>query len=254
MPDAPQTMMPKLRCVIVDDEPLAVELLTNYVARLPNLELVGTATNALEAFGLLQRNAVDLLFLDIQMPRLTGIDFLKTLTRPPLVIMTTAYRQFALDGYELDVVDFLLKPILFERFMKAVGKACQRQSPDSPAHASASGLVAQPHLYVRVEREMMKVLLADIVWIESLKDYVKICTVHGQLVTYMRISALEEKLPRERFLRIHRSFLVATDRITAFSSQAVRTGDTELPIGRNYKNEVLRRLETGPLPADLADR
>ena len=218
MPDAPKPMMPALRCAVVDDEPLAVELLTNYVARLPNLELTGTATNALEAFGLLQHNAVDLLFLDIQMPRLTGIDFLKTLTRPPLVIMTTAYRQFALDGYELDVVDFLLKPILFERFMKAVGKAFQRQLPDSPEPASLPDSVAQAHLYIRVDREMVKVLLADIVWIESLKDYVRICTAHTQFVTYMRISSLEEKLPPDQFFRIHRSFIVAKNRITAFSS------------------------------------
>jgi DNA-binding LytR/AlgR family response regulator len=253
MPDAPQTRTPKLRCAIVDDEPLAIELLTDYVTRLPNLELVGSCTNAIDAFGLVQRNGVDLLFLDIQMPRLTGIDFLKTLSRPPLVIMTTAYRQFALDGYDLDVVDFLLKPILFERFMKAVGKAFQRQLPErsEPALSSESGIL--PYLYIRVDKEMVKVLLTDIVWIESLKDYVKIWTDQRQYVTYMRISILEEKLPHEQFLRIHRSFIVARARITAFSRHSVRLNNLELPVGRSYKNDVIHQLETGPLLLTLTD-
>lgn len=238
-------MIAKLRCVVVDDEPLAVELLTNYVERLPDLDLVGTSANAVEAFGLLQRRAVDLLFLDIQMPRLTGIDFLKTLSRPPMVIMTTAHREFALEGYELDVVDFLLKPISFERFLKSVGKALQRRQPD-PAEPAASlpQPASQSHLYIRVDKEMVKVLLTDILWVESMKDYVKIRAGQHVYVTYLRISYLEETLPPAQFLRIHRSFIVATGQISAFTAYAVRVDGVELPIGRNYRNEVMKRLES----------
>ncbi|MFD2571458.1 LytR/AlgR family response regulator transcription factor [Spirosoma soli] len=236
-------MTPKLRCAVVDDEPLAVELLTSYIARLPDLELVGTSSNAVDAFGLVQRKAVDLLFLDIQMPRLTGIDFLKTLTRPPMVVMTTAYREFALEGYELDVVDFLLKPILFDRFMKGVGKAFQRRLPDTPEAASSNQPTAQSHLYIRVDKEVVKVLLTDILWVESMKDYVKIKTHQQTFVTYLRISYLEETLPSLQFIRIHRSFIVASAKITAFSAYTVRVGTTELPIGRNYRSEVMRYLE-----------
>lgn len=237
--------MINLRCAVVDDEPLAVELLTGYINRLPDLELVDTSSNAVDAFGLLQRKTVDLLFLDIQMPRLTGIDFLKTLSHPPMVIMTTAHREFALEGYELDVVDFLLKPISFERFLKSVGKAFQRRQPETLE--SATDLLqptAQSHLYIRVDKEMVKVLLTDILWVESMKDYVKIRTAQQLYITYLRISYLEETLPSSLFLRIHRSFIVAKDRISAFTAYAVRVDGTELPIGRNYRNEVMKRLES----------
>lgn len=237
-------MMTKLRCAVIDDEPLAAELLTSYISRLPDLELVGTSNNAVDAFGLLQRKAVDLLFLDIQMPRLTGIDFLKTLSRPPMVVMTTAHREFALEGYELDVVDFLLKPISFERFLKSVGKAFQRRIPDVAEPATdAPPSAAQSHLYIRVDKEMVKVLLTDILWVESMKDYVKIRTVQQVYVTYLRISYLEETLPSSQFLRIHRSFIVAKDRISAFTAYCVRVGTMELPIGRNYRHEVTKWLE-----------
>lgn len=244
-------MTPKLRCALVDDEPLALELLTHYVAQLPNLELVGTCTNAVETFELLQSNVVDLLFLDIQMPKMTGIDFLKTLTRPPLVVITTAYRQFALDGYELDVVDFLLKPILFNRFMKAVSKAFQRHLPGVPDPFALPESGQKGYLYIRVDKEMVKVMLTDITWIESLKDYVKICTDQTQFITYMRISTLEDKLPSEQFLRIHRSFMVAKDKVTAFSNHVVRLHNLEFPIGRSYKNDVIRQLEAGSLALTL---
>lgn len=232
----------KLKCLVVDDEPLAVDLVVSYVDKIPDLELVGTCANAVEAFSVLQRKPVDLLFLDIHMPRLTGIDFLKTLTRPPLVIITTAYREFALEGYELDVVDFLLKPILFDRFLKAIGKVYQRRLPDAPQPPASADVPAQAHLYIRVDKEMVKVHLNDILWIESMKDYVKIRTVQQQFVTYLRISYLEEKLPPERFVRIHRSFIVAKDKISAFTGYTIRVDQTELPIGRNYKNEVTRLL------------
>lgn len=232
----------KLRCLVVDDEPLAAELIGAYVGKVPDLHLSGICTNAVDAFGWLQGEPVDLLFLDIQMPRLTGIELLKTLTRPPLVIMTTAYREFALEGYELDVVDFLLKPIPFDRFLKAVGKALQRKPADYPTVSDEPRADAPAYLYLRVDKEMVKVPLTDILWVESMKDYVKIRTAEQTFVTYLRISYLEEKLPPAQFLRIHRSFLVAVNRISAFSTSAVRIGATELPIGRNYRNEVLKRL------------
>ncbi|WP_128544597.1 LytR/AlgR family response regulator transcription factor [Larkinella soli] len=236
----------KMRCLIVDDEPLAADLIASYMEKVPYLEPVGLCHSAEDAFQLLQRKPVDLLLLDIQMPRLTGLDLLRTLPQQPQVIITTAYREFALDGYELDVVDFLLKPILFERFLKAIGKAWQRRQtetmlPDKEGKSPS-------HLYVRVDREMVKVQLDEILWVESMKNYIKIRTAERQLVTYLKISSLEEKLPPDRFLRIHRSFLVAVDRVQAFNPTGVRIGRMELPIGRNYKGEVLRRLEQQGVP------
>ncbi len=228
-----------MKCIIVDDEPLAIEILENYTARVDHLQLVATFRNAISAFTFLQQNKVDLIFLDIQMPKLTGIDFLKTLRYPPQVIFTTAYRDYALDGFDLEIVDYLLKPISFDRFLKAVGKASPRpegKEVAAPVHAK------DEFLYFKVDKKMVKCRVADILIIESSKDYVKVKTADKEIITQQKISYLEDNLPKDKFLRIHRSFIINLDKVDAFSAADVDLGTHQIPIGRNYKSEVIRIL------------
>ncbi len=232
----------KIRCLIVDDEPLAIEIIESYLDRLDDMEIVAKCTNALRAFEVLQKEAVDLLFLDIQMPKLTGLDFLKTLKDPPKVILTTAYREYALEGYELDVLDYLLKPISFERFFKAVSKMYKKENGPTPQEKQSSMGMEEPYLYLKADKKMVKVLLKDILYIESLKDYVRIKTPGKDVITHQTISYFEEKLPEDAFIRIHRSFIVPLHKIETFSASFIEVPGKELPIGRMYKNEVLAVL------------
>jgi DNA-binding LytR/AlgR family response regulator len=227
-----------MKCIIVDDEPLAIEILESYAAKLDNLEIAGTFRNALAAFAFLQENTVDVIFLDIQMPRLSGIDFLKTLKNPPKVIFTTAFREYALEGFDLEVTDYLLKPISFERFLKAVAKVQSPQVTTPPAPAEPR----DNYVYFKVDKKMIKTRIADILYIESIKDYVKVRTPDREIITQQKISYLEESLPRETFLRIHRSFIINVDRVDAYSATEIEIGKHSLPIGRNYKQEVLDAL------------
>lgn len=232
-----------MKCLIVDDEAHALDVLETYIDRLDDLQLVGRCTNAIEAYNLLQRESVDLLFLDIQMPKLTGIEFLKNIEQPPKVIFTTAYRDYALEGYELNVLDYLLKPISFERFLKAVSKANQKSATSSSLPVTTPEQAAEdPILYLKADKKMIKVRLQDILWIESLKDYVMVKTEEKEVITYQKISYLDEKLPEDRFLRVHRSFIISRDKIDAFSATQVEIGQHSIPIGRNYKVEVLNEL------------
>jgi DNA-binding LytR/AlgR family response regulator len=237
-------MSAKVRCLIVDDEPPAIDLLKKYVTSVPELELAGTCENAVEAWGSLKNKAVDLLFLDIQMPQLLGTDFVRTLINPPKIIFTTAFREFALEGFELDAVDYLLKPISFERFLKAVNKvlqtnlqACPAPVPESPVRTSDA------YIYFRTDRKMVKVFLDDILYVESLKDYIKVVTTSKQIITKQAISLLENLLPVDQFLRIHRSYLVSVKWIESFTSEDIQIGSKELPIGRMYHHEVNKALK-----------
>ncbi|GAB3535075.1 LytTR family DNA-binding domain-containing protein [Pontibacter brevis] len=248
--------------MIVDDEPLALDVLETFINRLDSLELVCRCHNAVEAYDCLQNEHIDLIFLDIQMPKLTGIDFLKSLAHPPKVIFTTAYRDYAVEGFELNVVDYLLKPIAFERFLKAVSKVSAADYPAPVAPAVSPASVPKPthtpavtssadykeaFIYLKAEKKMVKVMLSDILYIESLKDYIRVKTEAKEIISYQKISFLEEKLPTGKFLRIHRSFIVALDKIQAFSASAVDIGKSEIPIGRFYKNEVLQILNQNNL-------
>lgn len=235
--------MTPIKCIIVDDEPLAIEIMESYVQKVDQLQLKGSFRNAVSAFSFLQSNPVDLIFLDIQMPKLTGIDFLKTLKNPPKVIFTTAYRDYALDGFELEVVDYLLKPIPFDRFLKAIGRVMP-QPASIPVTTSATETSEQP-IFFRVDKKMVKVNVNDILYIESVKDYVKVKTLTKEITTQQKISYLEESLPKNLFLRIHRSFIVAIGKIESYSATEIDIGNTQLPIGRNYKNDVLKVLSKG---------
>ncbi|GAB2965343.1 LytTR family DNA-binding domain-containing protein [Hymenobacter coalescens] len=226
----------KLQCLLVDDEPPALEILESYVREVAHLELVGTCQNALQAFAALQQQPVDLLFLDIKMPKMLGTDFLRSLRHPPQVIFTTAYREYAYEGFELDAVDYLLKPVSLERFLKAVAKAGKTEAapPEAPAAVNPDAF-----LYFRIDRKMVKVVLRDVLYVEGLKDYVKIHLVAGPpLVVKQTINGMEEKLSESRFLRVHRSFIVALDKVRTYSPRHLEVGAAEVPIGRLYRPQV----------------
>ena len=230
-----------IRCLVVDDEPPAREIIRRYIGELPGLEPAGECANAIQAFSFLQQQHVDLMFLDIRMPQLNGNDFLKTLKNSPKVIFTTAYPDYALEGYELDIVDYLLKPIPFDRFLKAVNKAFEPSgSRSSEMHPANEGKKSESFAYFRADRKMVKVMLRDILYIESMKDYVKIFTSHGTIITKQSISSVEAMLPAKEFVRSHRSFIVATRHIKSFTSELIEIHNTELPIGKLFRNEVMK--------------
>ena len=230
-----------MTCIIVDDEPLAIEILESYVAKVEQLHLSATFRNAISAFTFLQSNTVDLMFLDIQMPKLNGIDFLRTLKNPPKVIFTTAFRDYAIEGFELEVADYLLKPIPFERFLKSVAKVLHHPVGNGVAQ-SIKPEIPDDYVYFKVDKKMIKVKMSEILFIESVKDYVKVRTADKEIITQQKISYLEESLPRERFIRIHRSFIVNRERIDAYSATDIEIGKHHIPIGRNYKNDVMKVL------------
>lgn len=232
----------KTHCLVVDDEPLAIEVLASHIAKIGSFELTASCQNALEAFDILSKRKIDLVFLDIQMPGLKGTDFLKQIKNPPKVIFTTAYREYALESYELDVVDYILKPISFERFFRSVNKYLQSNSGDVTLHNENSSNFAESFIYIRSNKKVHKVMLGDILYIESLKDYISVHTATRTITAKHTISSLEEKLPELEFLRIHRSFIVAIKQITAITASSIDVGNKELPIGRNFKLQVYKAL------------
>jgi len=235
----------KIRVLIVDDEPHAIEVIENYLRMFSEMELVGKCTDAIQAFQLLQQKTVDLMFLDIQMPGLKGTEMLRSLKNPPKVIFTTAYSEYALEGFELNAIDYLLKPIPFERFLRAVDKIYQL--PDSRSKALITHEIPvgdhDAFIYLKVDRKTIKVNISDILWIESLRDYVKVVVKEQVYITKQKISLLEELLPENKFVRIHRSFIVALSKIDSFYSYSIEINGHELPIGRNYKQDVQKRLK-----------
>lgn len=223
------------KCLIVDDEPPAIKIIRKYAEMVQQLEIAGTCGNALQAMEVLKSKKIDLLFLDIQMPKLSGTGFIKALQYPPKVIFTTAYKEFAADAFDLDAVDYLLKPISFERFLRAVNKAT---GTGIPAGIPDKGEDAQRgFLYFRSERKMVKVFLDDIIYVESLKDYIKIFRQDDKpLIVKQSLTTLEAMLPRDLFARIHRSYIVSLAKVTAYTSHDVEIGNIELPFGRQYRS------------------
>ena len=225
----------KLSCVIVEDEPLARNLLVEYVRKVPSLNLIDACASPIAALEVLKSHSVDLLFLDIQMPELTGLSMLKVLQKRPLVILTTAYSEYALQGYELDVVDYLLKPITFERFLRAVDKVTQRLDIKKPSVEKPTVPVEQPFVFVKDGTKLVKVVFDDILYVEGLKDYVTIHMKSQKIVSLQRLKTLEEQLPPEKFIRIHNSFIVALHSIDVIHKNTVQIRDAMLPIGETYK-------------------
>jgi DNA-binding LytR/AlgR family response regulator len=239
----------KIKCLVIDDELPARDVLQKHIAGIGALELTGTCTNAVEALSFLQSNTVDLLFLDIQMPHILGTNFIRTLKNPPKVIFTTAYRKYAIEGFELDAVDYLLKPISFDRFLKSVNKILQvnLQSNAIPSATENHTEPAQPFLYLRVDRKMVKVLFNDILYIEGLRDYIRIYTASKTIVTKHLLATLEEMLPSDAFLRIHRSYIISISKIDSYNTDTIEIGKKELPIGRLYKHDVSKLLNASSL-------
>ena len=231
--------MHPLQCLIIDDEPLAQNIIENYLKNVPHIELVAKCENALSALTWINKRKIDLIFLDISMPFISGIDFIKTLQNPPAVILTTAHKEFAVESYELNVLDYLLKPISFDRFLKAINKLENETSKGIKPVIDDSE--SETFIYVKSEKKNVKILLKEILFIESLKDYIKIQTITKSIITQVPISAIEQRLP-ESFLRIHRSYIVAKDKITAFTQHDFEIGKYQIPIGRNYKAVVSKIL------------
>ncbi|MDH7462631.1 LytTR family DNA-binding domain-containing protein [Chitinophagaceae bacterium 26-R-25] len=235
-----------IKCLVIDDEPPARSILKNYIEAMPALKWVGECGNAIQALSYLQQNEVHLIFLDIRMPQLSGIDFLKTLKNPPAVIFTTAYSDYAIQSYDLDALDYLLKPIQFERFIKAINKVLyakgNKQLPEAAANTDTPA-VTESFVYFRADRKMVKVMLRDIHYIESMKDYVKVFTGSGTIVTRQSIISLEAMLPGNLFLRTHRSFIVSLEKIRSFTNEVIEIDKSEIPVGKLYRNNVMKILE-----------
>jgi len=230
---------------MVDDEPPAREVLRRYINQVPMLTLMGECTNAIQALTALKQQPIDLLFLDIQLPQLTGIELIGTLSQRPKIVLTTAFEHYAVQAFELDVTDYLVKPISFERFLKSVSKALpdhQLLPISQPLLPHQTETATDAFLYFRAERKMVKVFLRDILYVESLKDYVKIHSTKGPIITKYAITALETMLPGPSFVRVHRSFLVSLDKIDSFSSDQIAIGPHLIPIGNLYRQQVLKSL------------
>src|SRR5258705_3898849 len=230
-----------LRCIAVDDEPLALELLEDNISKVPYLNLVATCGNAMEAMKVLQEETVDLIFLDIQMPKLTGIQFIQSLSNRPMIILITAYEKFALEGFNLDVVDYLVKPVSFDRFVKACNKAWERyQLKTKPKEITAGE--SQDYIFVNVDYSLLKVVIDDIMWIEGLKDYIKIHLKSSsrQVITRMTMKSIEELLPGNRFIRIHKSYIAAIAFITAVRKTTLMIGAEELPVSETYQDALMK--------------
>lgn len=232
-----------VQCLIVDDEPLARDVIRRYIEQIPSLKIAGEFGNAIDATLFLQKNLVDVIFLDIKMPQLSGTDFVRTLRTVPKIIFTTAHKEYAHEGFELDVIDYLLKPIRFDRFLRAVNKAYPQRHHEmatSVTGASQDLKFASPFIYLKVDRKMVKIMLDDILYIESDKDYVKVFTTGSTIITRQTISSVEAMLSENKFFRIHRSYIVSLNKLTSFTAENVEIGNKELPIGKLYRNTFLK--------------
>jgi len=233
--------MQTYNCIIVEDESIAAELLQDYVKQVPFLNLKGVCIDAIYALEMLQKEHIDLVFLDINLPKLKGLDFIRTLKNPPKIIITSAYHEYALQGYELNVVDYLLKPIEFSRFLMAVNKIKSERQEPMPLKADL--LIDRDHLFFNVSKKLVKIYLDEILIIESLREYIRITTQSKTILTKIQISEVETLLPPHEFIRIHRSFIVAKRKIESFSSSEVEINKKQIPIGRHYKDQVLAQFK-----------
>ncbi len=228
-------------CIIVDDEPLAINVIKNHLSHIEGIKIVAECKNAIEAGNILRKQKVDLIFLDIQMPKITGFEFLTTLNNPPKVIITTAFRNYAIKSYEFEVIDYLLKPISFDRFLKAVNKFFKQNEPkniDIQKDMNNNNLF----IYVNEEKNIHKIFLNDIIYMESFREYINIYAKNKSVSTKIQISKIYEKLQKHNFIRIHKSFIVSIDKINSFNAHSVTVGNKELPIGRTYKEQVIKNL------------
>ncbi len=237
----------KIKCVVIDDERLARQYIKNYIAKIPQLELIDEFNSPLKAMDIIKSRKVDLMFLDIQMPDITGVDFLKSLPNSPDVIFTTAYQEYALEGFNLNVTDYLLKPFSFERFFQAVNKVIDKFEMQSPSTEPSALETPQTSfedsfLTIRADRKFYKINFEDIIYIEGQKAYVTFHTTKKRITALATLKDLEEQLPQKQFIRIHKSYIVAIKEIDAIEGNIVEVGDNKLPIGHTYKDDLLKAL------------
>jgi len=232
-------MAKKITCVIVDDEPIAREILESFIKKTPNLELIASCKNAVEALQVTQTDAIDLFFLDINMPEINGLSLAKIINKKSNIIFTTAYRDYAVDGFDLQDTDYLLKPIAFDRFLQAVQKI---STPNSFINTSKENETSKDFMFVRADRKMVKINFCDILYIESLGDYVKVFTNDSTIITRETISSFDDKLPKEQFLRVHRSFIIALNKIDSYTNEYIEIQKKAISISRSYKDTVLQKL------------
>jgi len=230
----------KIRCQIIDDQPLAINVIKKFLEQFQHADMVSSCEHAMDAFDYISENPVDLIFLDINMPILNGLDFLKSLKNPPLVIITSAYRDYAVEGFELNVLDYLVKPISFQRFLKAMDKA---NSAMREKNTAIQPVINNPEstksfVFLKVDKKMVKVYLDEILYIESLKDYVRIRTVYEDLITHQNLNGMARILPAENFIRIHKSYTISVDKVKSIEGNCVEIASKLIPIGRNYRKEV----------------
>ncbi|MCB2194720.1 MAG: LytTR family DNA-binding domain-containing protein [Bacteroidetes bacterium] len=231
----------KTKCLLVDDEPLAIKLIKGYIEELDDLSIVGEAKNGLDALKFIETDPIDLIFLDINMPRVSGLDLIKSLQYPPKVIIMSAHKEYAIDGFELNVVDFLLKPFSFDRFLKAINK--YKNNINSVNNTVLNHeKTYHPILSLKDNKKVYNIKLDEILYIESMREYVKIHTLHESLLIKMALSKLDEGLPDNEFIRVHKSYIVPIGRVKVFSATFIELEDKKIPIGRNYKSIVLKRL------------
>ena len=235
-------MRKKIKCIVVDDEPMAREILVSFIEKISNLELVKTCKNALEAFEVVNSQKIDLLFLDINMPEVSGLSLAKMIGKESKVIFTTAYRDYAVEGFNLKAVDYLLKPISFDRFLEAVNTFFETISVTENTKVESNN-VSSDFFFVRSERKMVKINFEEILYIESLSDYIKICTLKNKIITRETITNVEAKLPSQYFLRVHRSYIVSLKSIDSYTNEFVELNQKAIPISRKYKESVLKKLE-----------
>lgn len=233
----------KLRCLLIDDEPPALKVLANYIASISGLEIVGQCRNAIEALDVLKHKTVDVIFLDIKMPRIIGTEFLRNLAHPPKVIFVTAYREYAVDGFELDAVDYLVKPVSFERFFKAITKLNRLMGQETTT-VTAETINPSAFVYLKVDKDMKKIFVNEIEFIESWKDYVMVFLAGGKhFLVKQSITAMENLLSEHKFMRVHRSYIVSLSKIAGYNGLSVQLAEKEIPIGRLYKQTVLEKLQ-----------
>ena len=233
-----------MRCLLIDDEPPSLQILQSHIDQISGLEIVGKCSNAVEAIDLLHRKTVDVMFLDIKMPKIIGTEFLRNLSHPPKVIFVTAYREFAVEGFELDAVDYLVKPVSFERFLKAIDRLRRSSGYEGVREHKVYKPNPEAFIYLKIDRVRQKIFIEDILYIESWKDYVQIHFINGKnMLIKQTISAIENLLSDHMFLRVHRSYMVSLNKISGYNSTSLRLGTTEIPIGRLYKRNVGTQIQ-----------
>lgn len=234
-------MINNLRCLVIDDEPLAIDVIENYLQRL-NVTEIQRCENPVEAFRLISSQEYDLVFLDIEMPLLTGLELLKSIKEPPGIIITTAYRDYAVEGFEFEVLDYLVKPIPFPRFMKAMERAMKTNRSAAAPADNTPATFENEAIFLKVDRKFVRVLIKDILYVESLKDYIRVKTNTDSFVSYQSLTSITEKLPPEKFIRVHRSFTIAIDKVKVIQGSYLEIGEKLIPISREHRQEVLSRI------------